>query len=260
MADWIDAHNHLQDARLGDPAPIISAMRKSGLTRCIVNGTREDDWQTVENLHLADPDFILPAFGIHPWHAHTATDGWQDRLRELLEKHPRASIGECGLDRWIDSPDIGIQEPVFLEQLRIAREFNRAATIHCLKAWGPLFDAFDKQQPPERFLMHSFNGSIEIAQRLLPPGAYFSFSGYFLQARKSSVIEVFRRLPGDRILVETDAPDMTPPTDFITHPLPDRHNHPANLRSIGNALAKALGRSPEDLAKLTADNARRLFD
>jgi TatD DNase family protein len=259
MFDWTDSHNHLQDPRLGDPRPLIAAMKSSGVARCVVNATQEADWVLVKNLANAEPGFVLPAFGIHPWRAHTATPGWQDRLRSLLENHPQASIGECGLDTWIAEPSMVIQQPVFLDQLRLARELARPLTIHCLKAWSALFDAFSEAPPPPRFLMHSFGGSIETARRLIPLGAYFSFSGHFLHPRKSSVLEVFRQLPHDRILLETDAPDMLPPAEIITHPLPANHNHPANLPAIGHALAAALGLPAADLVALTRDNASRCF-
>ncbi|RYD33240.1 MAG: TatD family deoxyribonuclease [Verrucomicrobiaceae bacterium] len=259
MIRWTDSHNHLQDPRLGDPGPVIAAMKEAGVTRCVVNATREADWGAVEKLALAEPDFVVPAFGIHPWHAHTARDGWQGRLRELLQRHPHASIGECGLDQWISDPGLEVQSPVFMDQLCIAREMGRTATIHCLKAWGPLFDAFDLCPPPPSFLMHSFGGSIEIARRLIPAGAYFSFSGYFLQARKASVREVFRQLPKDRILLETDAPDMLPPAEIITHALGEKLNHPANLGAIGSALAEALELDEESLADLLLENTRRCF-
>jgi TatD DNase family protein len=259
MIAWIDAHNHLQDRRLGDPEAVIETMRRSGIVRCVANATRESDWTAVEKLHAGHPDFILPAFGIHPWHAHTASAGWQDRLTELLEKHPLSSIGECGLDGWVESPLLEIQTPVFLDQLRIARDLDRPATIHCLKAWDPLFAAFENQSPPSRFLMHSFGGSIEIGRRLIPLGAYFSFSGYFLQPRKSKVMEMFRQLPTDRILVETDAPDMLPPGDRIIHPLPENTNHPANLAAIASAFADSLGLPPDELAGLTRGNFQSCF-
>ncbi|MES2923775.1 MAG: TatD family hydrolase [Verrucomicrobiota bacterium] len=256
---WIDAHNHLQDSRLTDPGPVVAAMKLSGVTRCVVNATREADWTAVENLAKTCPDFIVPAFGIHPWHAHTASCGWQEKLRALLAGDPQSSIGECGLDQWITDPPIEIQRPVFIDQLRFARELDRPLTIHCLKAWGALFDAFAEALPPPRFLMHSFGGSIETARRLIPLGAFFSFSGHFLQPRKSAALDVFRQLPRDRILLETDAPDMLPPAESITHPLPENHNHPANLPAIGHALAAALGMMPEALAELTGDNTRRCF-
>lgn len=258
MPGWTDAHNHLQDPRLGDSAPVIGEMRAAGIGRCIVNATRESDWPAVEALALAEPDFVLPAFGIHPWQAQSATEGWQDRLAEMLEKHPQASIGECGLDRWVSSPTIEIQRPVFRDQVKLACDMKRPLTIHCLKAWGPLFEVF-AELPPPVFLMHSFNGSLETARRLIPLGAYFSFSGHFLHERKAAVLDMFRQLPQDRILLETDAPDMCPPAEHVIRPLPENLNHPANLPAIGRALAAALGMSAGDLAELTRNNAARCF-
>jgi TatD DNase family protein len=259
MPCWTDAHNHLQDVRLGETAPVIAAMKAAGVARCVVNATCESDWAAVETLARAYPDFVFPAFGIHPWHAHTATDGWQSRLAQLLEKHPHASLGEVGLDHWVSSPPMKIQVPVFIEQVRLAREMQRPLTIHCLKAWGALFEAFAVAPLPSTFLMHSFGGSIETARRLLPLGAYFSFSGYFLHERKATALDLVRQLPQDRILLETDAPDMRPPEKFVTHPLPENHNHPANLPSIGAALAAALGVSLEALSSITYHNAARCF-
>jgi TatD DNase family protein len=112
---------------------------------------------------------------------------------------------------------------------------------------------------PPRFLMHSFGGSIETARRLLPLGAFFSFSGHFLHPRKAAALEVFRQVPRERILLETDAPDMLPPDEIITHPLPEKFNHPANLPAIGRALASALGMETLALADLTRTNAETLF-
>ena len=260
MLRWTDSHNHLQDPRLGDLGPVVAAMKHAGVTRGVVNSTRESDWPAVENLATSYPQFVVPAFGIHPWHAHTAGAGWQEKLRSLLGKYPRASIGECGLDHWIADPPLDIQRPVFIDQLRLARELDRPLTIHCLKAWSALLDAFAEAPPPARFLMHSFGGSIEIARRLLPLGGFFSFSGHFLHPRKSAVLEVFRQLPPAQILLETDAPDMLPPAEIITHPLSENHNHPANLPAIGHALAAALGMTAEALAELTRENARRCFE
>ena len=94
---------------------------------------------------------------------------------------------------------------------------------------------------------------------MIPLGARFSFSGYFLKPEKSSTIDVFRELPLDRILLETDAPDMTPPAEFRTRPLTEKLNHPANLPAIGCALAMALQISSDHLADLTRANTLDCF-
>lgn len=253
MPSWTDAHNHLQDPRLGNPLPVIAAMRAAGVGRCVVNATREEDWAAVASLAAAHPDLVVPCFGIHPWHAHEVSTGWRQRLENLLENHPFAGVGECGLDQWVSSPSIDVQMPVFLAQVEIARRLDRPLTVHCLKAWGPLIDAFSLSAPP-RFLMHSFGGSIEIARRLIPHGARFSCSGYFLHPRKAAALEVFRQLPTDRILLESDAPDMAPPENLRSHPLPGPLNHPANLPATGRQLAGLLGMDAREFASLTEIN------
>lgn len=241
---------------MGDPAPVIAAMRAAGVGRCVVNATHEGDWAAVAALAAAEPDFVVPSFGIHPWHAHTAAPGWQDRLEECLRQHPLAGVGECGLDQWISTPSLDVQMPVFLDQIRIARVLGRPLTVHCLKAWGPLLDAFSREVPP-RFLMHSFGGSLETARRLIPMGAWFSCSGNALLERKSALREVLRQLPKDRLLLETDAPDMAPPEPLRSHALEGSLNHPANLPSIGGAMAACLDMELGEFAELTRDNTRR---
>jgi TatD DNase family protein len=258
MVSWTDSHNHLHDPRLGAAAPVIAAMQAAGVGRCVVNATCEADWPAVANLALAHPEFILPAFGIHPWHAHSATAGWDERLADLLDKHPLASLGECGVDKWVAFPPMATQLPVFEAHLALAREMSRPLTIHCLRAWGILLESL-AAQPPPRFLMHSFGGSIETARQLLAMGGWLSFSGHFLHPRKAAVLEVFRQLPRERMLLETDAPDMLPPAAIIGHPLPDELNHPANLPAIGRALATALGMPAAELADLTRANAAGFF-
>lgn len=251
-----DSHNHLQ--RFDDPARVIDEMREAGIGGCVANGTSEDDWEAVAGLAEAFPDFVLPAFGLHPWHAHQRSARWQQILESYLDRFPHASIGECGLDGWVDGPSLEEQREVFLPQLAIARERSLPVTIHALKAWEPLFAAFEEEAPPERFLMHSFGGSTELMKRLLPMGARFSFSGYFLQARKVKVVETFCEAPPDRLLIETDAPDMLPPPEFITHAAEGK-NHPANLRRIAEGLADGLGTTVEELTARTAANHAAFF-
>ena len=218
---------------------MIGEMQAAGITGCVVNATREDDWEAVAALAREFPGFVFPAYGIHPWHADAARESWEERLRERLLSDPMSSVGEVGVDGWVDSPEIEVQMPVFIKQAEIAAELGRVMTVHCLKAWEPLFAAMDRAAAwPEKFLMHSFGGSAEIAERLLKKGAWFSFSGHFLHPRKAKVLEVFRKLPVDRILLETDAPEMIPPEDFVKFSLGAGVNHPANLRSIAEAFGR----------------------
>ena len=218
---------------------MIGEMQAAGITGCVVNATREADWEAVAVLAREFPGYVFPAYGIHPWHADAAAEGWEKRLRERLLSDPMSSVGEVGVDGWVDSPGMEVQLPVFIKQAELAAELGRVMTVHCLKAWEPLFAAMDRAAAwPEKFLMHSFGGSAEIVERLLKKGAWFSFSGHFLHPRKAKALEVFRKLPEERILLETDAPEMMPPEEFIGFPLGAGINHPANLRRIAEAFGR----------------------
>ncbi|MES2982313.1 MAG: TatD family hydrolase [Verrucomicrobiota bacterium] len=238
-----DSHNHLQSARFRKPVgELIAEMKAVGISGCVVNATRENDWEVVRRIAREFPDFVRPAYGVHPWFADTVEEGWEERLRNFLREDARASVGEIGVDGWVSSPGMEVQREVFSKQVEIAVELDRMMTVHCLKAWDELFLLMDESGAwPEKFLMHSFGGSIEVAQRLLKRGAWFSFSGYFLQPRKMKVLEVFKQLPKDRILLETDAPDMAPPQELIKFPLSEGANHPANLAAIAQTFEKELG-------------------
>lgn len=235
-----DAHNHLQDSRFnGMREQVIAEMRAAGVRRCVVNGTCPDDWPQVAELANKHPDLIIPSFGLHPWK--DATGNWFEQLLNQLDTVPNACIGECGLDRWIEGHNLKKQSELFLQQLELATQRNLPVSIHCLKAWGPLVDTLASHPLPQRgFLLHSYGGSAELVPRLVELGAYFSFSGYFLHEKKHKVREAFRRVPADRILIETDAPDMLPPAFAISHVLPDDLNHPANVMPIHQQAGELL--------------------
>ena len=260
----IDAHNHLHDASLvPHRATIFAELAQLGVTRAVVNGTREDDWPAVAALGR-EHSFVIPSFGIHPWHVAARSPDWLARLRENLDANPGAVIGEIGLDRWIAGHDPEMQREVFTAQIALAAERELPATIHCLRAWGPLWDLIRTEPVPARgFLLHAYGGPGEMVRGFAGRGAYFSFNAYFLHDRKAAQRAVFQHIPADRLLVETDAPDMRPPDDRNVHPLHDATggplNHPANLALAYTALAELRGISTGQLTAQVAENFARLF-
>jgi TatD DNase family protein len=249
----------MHDPLLHGVPGVVEEIRRAGISRCVVNATSEHDWSDVARLARNHPDLVIPAFGIHPWNSHWPQNGWLDRLHGLLLEFPHSGIGECGVDGWVATPAMETQIPVFLAQIRLARDLERPLTIHALQAWDALFRSFAEQPPPPRFLIHSFAGSWDVAERLRKLGAFFGFSGHFLHPGKHKVRDVFRRLPADRIVLETDAPYMTPPLPWQAVRLPEQRNHPANLPLIGEELARILGMPSAKLAEITQANARACF-
>ena len=261
---FLDAHNHLHDARLAPHrAAILEQLAQLPLKGAVVNGTREDDWDAVATLSR-EQSFIIPSFGLHPWYVASRTLHWLDNLRAQLESHPNAGVGEIGLDRWIEGHDPILQNEIFLRQLALATELNRPATIHCLRAWGALDELLRAHPLPKRgFLLHAYSGPAEMVAGFAKLGGYFSFNAYFLHERKTRQREVFRHIPADRLLVETDAPDMRPPDEFTSFPLHDAGgkslNHPAHIALAYQHLAEIRGMPVEALAHQVAENFARLF-
>jgi TatD DNase family protein len=257
-----DAHNHLQDARLAAHLPaIIDDCQAVGIRGMVVNGTCESDWPKVRQL-ARDHSFVVPSFGYHPWYLTRRSPNWESELNRHLDAVPSA-VGEIGLDRWMDDYDFELQIEMFGAQLGIAAERNLPVTIHCLKAWGQLIELLETNPVPQKgFLLHSYGGSAEMIPRFAKLGAYFSVSGYFAHERKARQLENFRLVPPNRLLIETDAPDMWPPDSINRFPYPAADqpaNHPANLGAIYDFTAASLNKSPATLVSQVEKNFRRIF-
>ncbi len=284
MKTLFDAHNHLQDERFDSCRDrIVDEARQAGVRRMVVNGSCAADWAGVAHLAQVHPDLVIPSLGWHPWYLHEQQPGWEAEFEGWLDRTPGALVGEIGLDRWILDqspamrsrwvPALGRVEPapfarqveVFRFQLQVAVRRGLPVSIHCLQCWGSLLQLL-RQSPglPPGFLLHSYGGPLELVRDFAELGASFSFPGYFLHERKARQREVFRHIPPERLLVETDAPDQVPPPSFITHPLPGTQegrplNHPANLGAIQRGLAEILGEDPEALAARLEANFERVF-
>ena len=209
------------------------------------------------------PPVVLPSFGYHPWYVAERSADWLRELEKLLDQVP-AAVGEIGLDRWKPDLPYAGQEAVFLAQLRLAAERNLPASIHCLQTWGRLHELLREHPRPARgFLLHSYGGPAEMVPALARLGAYFSFPGYFLQARKQRQRESFKQVPPNRLLLETDAPDQLLPAERNRFPLTDAAgqplNHPANLSAVYAGFAEFVGVKVEALAARVEENFQRMF-
>jgi TatD DNase family protein len=279
MIPLYDAHNHLHDAWLQPHrAQVFADLASTGVRRAVVNGTSEADWPDVTTL-AAQHAIVRPSFGLHPWDVGNRSARWLEALRAQLDANPNAAVGEIGLDRWIIDrarPDdrrlaglrrapIEEQSEVFLAQLALATERELPASIHCLDAFGALFDVLREAKLPARgFLLHAYSGPVEMVAGFAKLGAYFSFNGAFLEPRKQRLRDTHRAIPADRLLVETDAPAMRLPEaleKFPPLPVSDGSlaNHPANLAAAYAGLAELRGLAIEDLAAQVEQNFQRLF-
>ena len=274
-----DAHQHFHfDQLTPHRLAVVRDLAAVGLKRAVVNATNEEEWPVVAAL-AREHAWILPSYGIHPWDCGNRSTAWFGNLRVALQADPTAGVGEIGLDRWIidgikpDDPRIaGLrvapledQTEVFVAQLALAAEFNRAASIHCVQAFGALLKVLQESPLPTRgFLLHGYGGPSEMIKSFSDLGAYFSFNIELLSPRQLARLENFKVIPADRLLVETDAPTKPPPPElnrFTLSPAADGSeiNHPANIAVAYQALADLRGIPPESLCRQVEQNFKRLF-
>jgi TatD DNase family protein len=257
--ELFDAHNHLQDEAIAPQlATLLAQAQSDGLRGAAANGTNQADWPSVARL-AAHYAWVRPQFGLHPWHVGNRGPSWKSELEHFLWHG--GGIGEVGLDRWMldrAGPDdlrlAGLrrapmeeQIAVFREQLMLAIKLDRPVSVHCLEAWNDLIPVIKAGPLPRRgFLLHAYSGPAEQIPWFAERGAYFSFNGVVLANPPTARALAFRRVPADRLLIETDAPAMPMPRQYQRHHLPERSdgrtlNHPANLIGAYEGLAAILG-------------------
>ncbi|KAJ6806050.1 uncharacterized protein M6B38_177275 [Iris pallida] len=261
-----DAHCHLQDRRIAAVCPqLIRASIDSGVLRFAVNGVSEKDWHLVKQMGEQYP-CVVPNFGLHPWYVTERTANWFNMLREFLTATPTAAVGEIGLDKGSHGRNIEFsqQVEVFRQQLELAKELQRPASVHCVRAFGELLEILQNVGPfPAGLILHSYLGSAEMVPGFAKLGAYFSFSGYLTSMKSTKAKNMLKLVPKDRILVESDAPDGLPNSteSLLVVPLDDsspqglqsQHadplceasvspkeelNHPANIHTISEQLPR----------------------
>jgi len=203
-----DAHVHLQSFPEAMLAQVMARARAAGVVRFGCCGTSPADWDRVIEIAKSEPG-VEPSCGLHPWHAaDSATPGdWLERLEALLAAHPGLGVGEIGLDAL--RPDPKAQMRVFSAQLALAAREGRGVALHVVRAHGEMIGAlksYARQLP--RLLLHAASCSPEIWREYERLGACASIGPAVLNPRATRVRELARIVPEDRLLFETDAPDM----------------------------------------------------
>lgn len=262
---FFDAHNHLQDERLESSLEsIIAEYQRQGVARVVVNGSHPSDWGVVARL-ASSYSCISPSFGVHPWYINDLPKDWLGELSGYLDAFP-AGVGEIGIDGWRDGFDQGLQEEIFVRQLKLAAQRNLPASIHGLKRWGRLLELLKLNPRPERgFLLHSYGGSAEMIPAFVALGAYFSCPGAYFKRGRERKLEVFKSVPLDRLLVETDAPDQNLPDELDRFDLSDpltgnRLNHPLNIITVTHRVADALDIPLSEFSVIIEANFKALFE
>ncbi|MCE5321767.1 TatD family hydrolase [bacterium] len=257
----VDSHIHLTDFDPGtDIAALVGKAAAHGVSHMVCNATSESDWSAVLKA-ASDCPGVIPCFGLHPWFVMRRSGQWLIKLEELI-KNNECGVGEMGLDRCADLLDKDAQEEAFRAQLDLAYRYCRPAMVHCVRSWGWMMDVLRSTHHLPKMVVHAFGGSVDMIKALADMGAYFSFSATVLNDNFKRARAALLSVPPDRLLVETDAPNMIPPEPFRLERITGTSgemNHPANLAAITDGIASLLGESPDALREMLWNNACDFF-
>ncbi|ANS76394.1 hydrolase TatD [Paenibacillus yonginensis] len=249
-----DTHTHLDAEQFDeDREATIARAVEQGVTRMVNVGFNRETIPTT--MKLAETyDFIYAAVGWHPVDAITMKDGDLEWIAELCQHEKVVAIGEIGLDYHWDTSPKEVQQKVFRRQIGLARELKMPIVIHNRDAHEDVVNILREEKASEvGGIMHSFSGSWETAKICLNMGFHLSFGGpiTFKNARQPK--EVLVQVPDDRLLLETDAPYLTP------HPFRGKRNESAYVKLVAEAAAELKGITLEEIASLTTRNALERF-
>jgi len=249
----VDTHCHLYDHEaFPDPEIVVAKAADAGVNRLIVIGI---DVATSEAaIKLADRfPSVFAAVGFHPNHAYDYSEANLEVITNLA-KHPKVvAIGEIGLDYHWDFATPEQQRAALDAQLDLAESINKPIVFHCREAYDELLATLEARGQSLQGVFHCFAGDQSHAQRVLDLGCHLGFDGPLTYKKNEALREIAKHCPEDRLLIETDAPYLSP------EPLRGKKNEPANVALVLAKLAEVRETSLVDMEAITTRNAEALF-
>ena len=250
---YFDTHAHYDDEKYdADREAVLSALPDAGVSLVLNPGC--DVASSRAAAALAEQyEHVWAAVGLHPENCGGCTDADFAAVEALLAQPKVVAIGEIGLDYyWAENPPRDFQQAVFRRQLELAVRRDLPVIVHDRDAHGDCLDIVS-DYPALRGVFHCFSGSPEMAEALLKRGWYLGFDGPITYKNAKRAPEVIALCPPDRMLLETDSPYLSPV------PRRGERNDSRNLPFIAAKIAEIKGMDTETVARICAENGRRLF-
>ena len=248
----IDTHSHLDAGEFdADRDAVYDRAMRAGVTTQVVPAVSLTSLDTVAGCCRRYAG-CLPAWGLHPMYIDVHRERHLIELRARIDAWRPVAIGEIGLDLFVPGLDLATQEFFYVEQLKIARDFDLPVLLHCRRANDAILKHLRRIQV-KGGIAHAFSGSLQQAGEFLKLGFRLGFGGAFTWQRASRLRSLAWELPLDAIVLETDSPDIPP--EWIGR----GRNEPAELARIAATLAELRGVEVEVVARATTANARSVL-
>jgi len=248
---WFDTHCHLDMGALAErPEEVVAAARSAGVEHVLAVAYDRASLAVVPR--LGDLPGVVCAMGQHPWVAHEALS--RDELAAMLASTGAVAVGEIGLDfRYDKAPPRERQTVQLIWQLELAVDLNLPVCLHVRGAFDEMLGVLARFRPRLRGVVHAFSRAPALAERFVALGMHIAFGGTITQESAHAAHKAAQVVPLDRLLVETDAPAIA------VRGCPAEEVEPRHAAQVGLALAELRGLAVEEVARITTDNARRLF-
>lgn len=251
---FVDTHCHIQEAEYAIGGEVaLQQARENDVAKLICVGT--DEHTSVEAVDFANKhENVWASVGLHPHDAKNGVEAVQ-QLRVLLDRDKKGeivAIGECGLDYFYDNSPRDVQYDMLHAQLELAKDFDTPLIFHVREAFDDFWPIFD-QYRGLRGVLHSYTDSLQNMEKGLERGLFFGVNGISTFTKVDEQKEMFAAIPLERLLLETDAPFLTPT------PKRGSINEPAYVRFVAEHAAKQRSINVEEVAFHTTRNANELF-
>ncbi|HLO64622.1 MAG TPA: TatD family hydrolase [Azonexus sp.] len=248
----IDTHCHLDAAEFSaDRDEVHAGAVAAGVEKIVVPAVVVDGFAGTRQTVARYPG-CFAAYGIHPLYVVQAADSDLAVVRQWLQRESPVAVGEIGLDHYVADVDPQRQEFFFVEQLKLARDFDLPVLLHVRRAVDPILKQL-RRFKLRGGIAHAFNGSRQQADEFIKLGFALGFGGTLTFSGSTRIRKLAAELPLDAIVLETDAPDIPPAW------LNGGRNAPAELAAIADVLAELRGLSRAEIGLATSQNARRVL-
>jgi len=252
----IDSHAHIQGKEYaGEAEALIERARAAGVATIIAVGGAGDMSSNSEAVTLAAKfENIYATVGMHPHDAKDVGDAELKTLREFASQPKVVAVGETGLDYYYNHSPHEVQQRVFAQFIRMARDTQLPIVVHERDAAHEAADILRSEGEGKlRGVIHCFTGNYDAARAYLDLGFYLSFTGIITFKNAEALRDVVRRVPLERMFVETDSPYLTP----VPHR--GKRNEPAYVRFVAETIARVKDVPLDEVARVTSANVRQLF-
>ena len=248
----IDTHSHINMIEGTPIESVIQNAIENGVDKIIVPSAYPKDIDDVIKL-VNRYDNVYGMLGVHPTEVKDWTDDLADKIREYSKNPKIVAIGEIGLDYYWDKSFNDLQKEIFIKQIKLANELNLPISIHDREAHKDTFDILKEHNKNSKIVMHCFSGSVEFANECIKEGMYIAIGGVVTFKNAVKMKEVAINIPLDRLLLETDAPYLTPV------PFRGKENQPAYTKYVAEEIAKLRNITIDEINKATTQNTFEVF-